>query len=80
VEILDSNAQGQCLLAFKSFVEALAKIGFYTHCLQNKHTHPDKSLFCWIVLLIQGIKQNQNCEIVSSLRVNDEGSESFIAL
>lgn len=80
MEILNSDAEWQSFLALKALVQTLAKIGLYTHSLQNEHTHSDETLLCRIVLLVQSIEQNKYGKIMSPFRVNDERPEALIAL
>jgi hypothetical protein len=68
------------LLGFECLVQTLSKVGLDAHGLQNKYTHPNNTLFCWIGLVSDSIEYAKNYEIVGTVRVNDEGSKSFVAL
>ena len=62
----------KAILTLKSLVQAGAKSWLHTEGLQNKYTHPYDALLCRVILVLEGVEQNEHHEVVSAIRVNDE--------
>lgn len=76
----DPDGLGQSVLSVKRLVQIQAKVLLDAEGLQEESTHPHNPLLGRIGLVFEGIEQDQNDEVVYPLGVDDEGSESFIAL
>jgi hypothetical protein len=68
------------LLALERLVKALAKVRFNAESLQYEDAHPHETLFRRIIALVDSIVQHQYDKVVSSVSINDEGAEAFVAL
>lgn len=79
-EVRDPDGLRQCFLPLKLLIQACTEGWLHTQGLQHKYTHADDSLFCGIAFILHGMENHEHDKVVNSVSVDDEGSESLVAL
>lgn len=79
-ELEQSNRLWQGFLRLKAHVEALTECRLRTHRLKNEYTHPYHALLGGIHSVLHGIEDTENQEIVRAVGIDNEGSETLVAL
>ena len=67
-------------MALELLVEIFAKVRFSAQGLEDKNTHANEALSRRIITLVDGVEEDQHDEVMSSVRIDDECSETLVAL
>ena len=80
LEPRNPNERRECVLSLERLVQVHAKVLFHAQRLQQEGAHAYDALLGCVAHVLKSVEEGQDNKVVGSLRVNDEGPESLVAL